>query len=405
MIFPTLDQSNVMHLTQTIGIVIAATVISSCTTLETRQSGPAPANITTEMLLDSSPLAAGLDLEELPRIDMLELSPEMIDFVDEKVDMSLSPHGRLNSLLFAVMGEENFDLVYDDTTRTAEQTFRERHGNCLSFTNMFVAMARHAGLDASYQEVEIPPDWSYAGQAFLLSQHVNVFVDFRHFSPRVVDFNVSYEPGINYDFNIIYERRVISDSRARAHYFNNIGAEHMLLGGDTQLALANFRESIRADESFSPAWINLGILYRRDGYVEYAEAALLRALEFDNSNLVAMSNLANLFEEEGRTQEAEYYRNQVQAHRMRNPYYRFHLAQSDVINGDYESARGHLKFAIKRRKDEDRFYFLMGVSYAMSGDQDAAEQWIAKAKELAKDGDRQNYQNKIDRLMGQEPDG
>ena len=357
------------------------------------------------MLLDSSPLAAGYEFEDMSQIDMLELSPEMIDFVDGKVDMSLSPHSRLNELLFAVMGEDNFELVYDDTTRTAQQTFRERHGNCLSFTNMFVAMARHAGLNASYQEVEIPPDWSFAGQAFLLSQHINVLVNFRHYSPRVVDFNISYEPGITYEFNIIYERQVVSDSRARAHYFNNIGAELMLLGGDTRLALANFRESIRADETFSPAWINLGILYRRDGYVEYAEAALLQALKFDSSSLVAMSNLASLFEEDGRIQSAEYYRNQVQAHRMRNPYYRFHLAQSDVINGDYAAAREHLRFAIKRRKDEDRFYFLMGVSYALSGDQDAAEEWIVKAKELASDSDRRNYQNKIDRLMSPEPDG
>jgi len=357
------------------------------------------------MLLDSSPLAVGFELEDMSNIDMLELSPDIMDFVDRNVDMSLSPHGRLNDLLYAVLVDDNFELIYDDTTRTAQETFRERHGNCLSFTNMFVAMARHAGLDASYQEVEIPPDWSFTGQAFLLSQHVNVLVDFRHYSPRVVDFNVSYEPGINYDYNTIYEREVISDSRARAHYFNNIGAEHMLLSGDTHLALANFRESIKADETFSPAWINLGILYRRDGYVAYAEAAFLQALKFDNSSQVAMSNLANLFEEEGRIREAENYQNRVQVHRMRNPYYRYFLAQSDVINGDYAAAREHLEFAIKRRKDEDRFYFLMGISFAMSGDQIAAQEWMAKAKELAENGDKQHYQNKIDRLMSPEPDG
>jgi Flp pilus assembly protein TadD len=396
------DDMRVVH---RLAAIFTVAVICSCATVDTRQSGLVSENITIEMLLDSSPLAAGFELKDLSKIDMLELSPEMIDFVDGKVDMGLSPHSRLNELLFAVMGEDTFELVYDDTTRTAQQTFRERHGNCMSFTNMFVAMARHAGLDASYQEVEIPPDWSFTGQAFLLSQHINVLVDFRHYSPRVVDFNISYEPGITYEFNMIYERQVVSDSRARAHYFNNIGAEHMLLGGDTRLALANFRESIRADETFSPAWINLGILYRRDGYVEYAEAALLQALIFDSSSLVAMSNLANLFEDEGRVQSADYYRKQVRAHRMRNPYYRFHLAQSDVINGDYAAARGHLRFAIKRRENEDRFYFLMGVSYALSGDQDAAEEWIVKAKEFASDSDKRNYQNKIDRLMSREPDG
>ena len=50
--------------------------------------------------------------------------------------------------------------MYDEITRTASETFRARRGNCLSFSNMFVAMARDVGLDVQFQEVEIPPDWT-----------------------------------------------------------------------------------------------------------------------------------------------------------------------------------------------------------------------------------------------------
>ncbi|RPH98659.1 MAG: transglutaminase domain-containing protein, partial [Lysobacterales bacterium] len=91
---------------------------------------------------------------------------------------------RLKRLLYAIMGEGTFELVYDDITRTAAETFRDQRGNCLSFTNMFVAMARHVGLDASYQEVEVPAEWSLSGQAFLLSQHVNVFLQLSHDETR-----------------------------------------------------------------------------------------------------------------------------------------------------------------------------------------------------------------------------
>ncbi len=357
-------------------------------------------DITTDMLLDSSPLTGGAELVDLSHIDMLEMTPEMQAFVDSNVEPSLSLPGRLRSLQYAIRGEGDFDLVYDETTRTARGTFEARRGNCMSFTNLFVAMARYLDLDAYYQEVDIPPDWSVSGSSFLLSQHINVFVEFKQYLPRVVDFNISYEPGVNYDFKIAYERRVISDERARAHYFNNLGVEYMLFGGDTLLALSNFRESLTADPTFSPVWVNLGILHRRDGYPEFAEAAYLRALETESSSLVAMSNLANLYDAQGRSQQAEYYRRQVRVHRMRNPYYRFQVAQEEVIAGDYDSARSHLRYAIRNRKDEDRFYFLMGLSYALSGDQDSAKKWMDKAAQLAgQQGDSQRYHHKLELLM------
>lgn len=381
-------------------VLSAVLALSACVSTTTQRMTYDASDITPAMLLESSPLAGGAPLVDLSDIDMLEMTPEMKAFVDSHANQSLSPHGRLRSLELAIRGEGNFDLVYDDTTRTARGTFEARRGNCLSFTNLFVAMARYLELDAHYQEVEIPPDWSSSGSSFLLSQHVNVFVDFKQYLPRVVDFNMSYEPGLEYDFRINYDRHVISDERARAHYFNNLGVEYMLFGGDTLLALSNFRESLNADPSFAPTWVNLGILHRRDGYPEFAEAAYLKALDVEPSNLVAMSNLANLYDAQGQTQQSEYYRQQVRMHRLRNPYYRYQMAQEDVIAGDYESARSHLSYAIRNRKDEDRFYFLMGLSYALSGDRDSAQEWMDKAAELAaQNGDGQRYQHKLELLM------
>ena len=46
-----------------------------------------------------------------------------------------------------------FSLDYSEVTRTASATFHERQGNCLSFTMLFVGLARAAGLTATYQSV------------------------------------------------------------------------------------------------------------------------------------------------------------------------------------------------------------------------------------------------------------
>lgn len=381
-----------MRATQWALVVLAVAVISSCTT----SGGSLPMldsnQITTEMLLDANPLAAGVELEDFSQIDILELSPEMIAFIDRWVDPNGGEYSKLWHLLYAVMGDGTFDVIYDDTTRTAQETFRDQRGNCLSFTNMFVAMSRHLGLDSKFQEVMMPPDWSISGETFILNLHVNAQVDLDSHSDQMVDFNM-------YDFRIRYDRQIVSDSRARAHYFNNMGVEHML-EGDVLLALANFRESIRSDNSFSPVWINLGILNNREGHPGYAEAAYLQALSVGANNPVAMSNLAGLYEQEGWTELAAQYRNKVKSHRMRNPYYRYQLARTAFDSGDYEVAIGHLKVAVRKNKNDDTFYFLMSLSYLNSGEKKAAQRWMKKAEEVAEmDADKQRYHRKLDLLM------
>jgi tetratricopeptide (TPR) repeat protein len=379
----------------TVAAVIAAVVISSCTTLSENQPASSDVSITPEMVVDASPLAWGGPGEDISQVDMLELSPDMIAFLDEHVDREGSQNERLGQLVYAVIGEDRFLLAYDDSTSTAQETFSNRRGNCLSFTNMFIAMARDVDLDVSYQEVEIPPDWSMVGQSYLISQHVNVRVDVRNALSRVVDFNI-------YNLNANNESQVISDQRARAHYFNNIGVEHML-ADETALAYRNFQQSVREDRSFSSAWVNLGILHRRESYPDYAEAAYLEALEYDQDNLMAMSNLANLYEQEGQTELAEKYLEKVQSHRMSNPYYRYQIANSAFIDGDYRTAIQNLKYAIRKRKDEDRFYFLMSLSYLMSGEKEEAQRWMKKAEEVAEaTADQQKYHHKLDLLMSQD---
>jgi len=386
-----------MRTAHILNTLLAALMLASCATVYKERTPVTNGGVTVSMVLDASPLAQGAQASDLPRVDMIEMTPEMIDFVDQHVDRSEGRNDKLKALADAVMGEDGFELAYDDSTSTAAGTFQKRRGNCLSFTNLFIAMARNLGLDANYQEVEIPPDWSIAGETYLFSQHVNVTVDMKNGQNRIVDFNL-------YDFNTSYHMEVISDQRARAHFFNNIGAERML-AGETSQAFLNFRQSIREDSSFSPAWTNLGILYRREGYPAYAETAYLEALNIDRNNVTAMSNLANLYEEENHSELAEQYMMRVEVHRLKNPYYRFQVANVAFIEGDYRTAIENLEHAIKMRKDEDRFYFLMSLCYLMSGDKQAAQRWMKKAETIAKKNpDKEKYQHKLDILRGSEID-
>jgi Flp pilus assembly protein TadD len=390
-----------MKVKQKIITILVVAVISSCTTVIEPPHSLNPQRISTEVLLDASPLASGVELPDLSHIDVLELSPLMIAFLDRWVDLNQGDYFKLRSLVYAVMGDGTFKLVYDDSTRTAQETFLDQRGNCLSFTSMFVAMSRYLGLEANFQEVIVPPDWSVKGSTLILSKHVNVHVNMdagdagRH---QIVDFNM-------YDFRSSYDMHIVSDRRGRAHYFNNMGVERML-EGNIPMALANFRESLREDKSFTPAWVNLGILYSREDYPQHAEAAYLIALEADSSNLVAMSNLAGLYEQQGHSELAAQYQLRIESHRMRNPYYRYQLARTAFEEGEYTAAIDHLKFAIRKNKNDDSFYFLMSLSYLNSGDRESAQRWMRKAEEVAEmDADKKKYHNKIDLLMSSGRDG
>lgn len=321
---------------------------------------------------------------------VLAVSAEMRTFLDEHVHRKAADQVKLHELIDAIINTKTFALEFDDRTRTASEAFERRTGNCLSFSNLFVAMAREVGLAASFQEVDLPPDWSLDKDVFVLNRHVNVRVDLDPVGAHVVDFNID-------DFRASYSTREISDTRARAHYFNNMGVESMQAGAAAS-AVAYFRKALADnDREFSPAWTNLGTLYLRLGHPAHAEAAYLQALRADGDELVAMSNLAGLYERQGDPKRAAVYRKRVVHHRQQNPYYRFQRAREAYGAGDWDAAIGHLKFAVRKKPSEASFSSLMARCYLGKGDERAAARWQARADKLsAADAPRRRHARTLD---------
>jgi len=334
--------------------------------------GPSAAAVAPEELLAGARL--GVPADAAPPIagdEVLAVSPEMRDFLDRAVHRRASAQVRLQELVDGITDDASFGFEFEDRTRSAAETFGLRRGNCLSFSNLIVALARELGLEASFQEVEVPPDWTLDNEVFVLNRHVNVRVGLGPLGERVVDLAVD-------DFASRAATRVISDARARAHFFNNVGVARMQ-AGDTGEALACFRTALaEGDRGFSPAWTNLGTLYLRADLFAAAEAAYRQALAADDGDTVAMSNLARLHELQGDMEQAAAFRRRVARHRNQNPYYRYQLARRAFAAMDYEAAIRHLKFAVRKKPQEDRFCLLLGMSYRAQGKERAARRWLAR---------------------------
>ncbi len=327
-------------------------------------------------------------------------------FVERHVERSTRLPQRLDQLLYAVIEDTSFGLNYEGRTRTAAETFHERNGNCLAFTNMFVAMARSVGLKATFQEVDIPPVWDRQGDTIVLNRHVNVNVENvndggpagmltvwgkRNQHGRVIDFNVT-------DFRTFFRTELISDERAFAHYYSNLGAEEVRDGNEA-LALAYLRKSVEYEPSFAAAWTNLGVLYSRVGDYAMAKLAYERSLYHDADNVTTRSNLASVLQQLGETERANALLEEVESYRNRSPYFRYHLATAAVGEGNYEEALDHLKYAVRKQPKEERFHFALSVVYTAMGDYDKAERELSEAKSLAANPfNRQRYDIKLRQL-------
>ena len=201
--------------------------------------------------------------------DAFALDDEMHAFVRQISEVGDSST-RVVRLLAAMKQRGLFSLEYNEAvTQTVSGTFHERRGNCLSFTMLFIALAREAGLHARYQLVDVPPQWNLDADLVVIANHVNAVIDSRTDKDLVVDFNKANFRG---DLRRKDRRRV---RRVALLY-------EPRRGGDAAARLPDrasrcfARPCTRAPMSRSP-WVNLGVLYGRQG-LRVRRSLYLRAL-------------------------------------------------------------------------------------------------------------------------------
>jgi tetratricopeptide (TPR) repeat protein len=303
--------------------------------------------------------------------EVFALDDEMNAFV-EPLKALRDPNHKMVELIRAMEGRGMFSLEYAEVTRTARSTFHDRQGNCLSFTMLFVTLARAAGLRASYQSVEVPPSWSYDGQV-VVANHVNTLVRTGRVE-TIVDFNIRpYERSQT-------RRRRVADSYALGLFYTNLGAEAMLTG-DYAAALLYLREAAGAHADAAGLWVNLGVLYARHALYEHAEAAYLRALAVDPDEPSALVNLALVYDTLEEPALAADYRERVQRYRERNPYHHFALATAAYEQQQYSTALASLRKALRLKPDEHAFHELRGQVQEALGNSRHATQSFDRARQ------------------------
>lgn len=334
------------------------------------------ADLSPLVLADRVITMADVELAD-PTPDLLAMDDAMRNFVATYAGTrNNSQRQRLLNLHQAVKSPAILDLQYDPFAEGgANETFHRGTANCLSYANLFVALAREAGLDAKYQWLEVRPQWSRMGERVAVRLHVNVVVKTRQGDTFMVDIDPLSS-------NDITGARVLNDREAEALYHSNIAMGAL---AEEQLDTA-WIQTIRALQ-LSPdtghLWVNLGAIYRVAGQYDDAERSYFRALQLNHYDHSATNNLVVLYEHQGREEEYAYWSERSRRYRDKNPYYHSWLGDLAAGDDDWPVALEHYQRAVELMPQDSRLLYGLGIIHHQLGDFDEATRQITLAIERA----------------------
>lgn len=321
---------------------------------------------------------------ERPDIDILATDDAMREFVADLPKEPLGAAGfrRLMEKMrdggYAVSGYDPYANL------SARAAFAERRGNCLTHTSLFIALAREVGFEASYQLVDVPPDYDSVNDMVVLNKHVNARVERVPGRGSVtVEFSEEFASGI-------HDRRVVDDQFALALHYNNLAFSDDM-AGDERGAFAYLRKAIELSPGNPDLWTNLGVFHARRGHFHQAISGYRMALKLDAYHSAAVRGLANAYGALGQSDKARFYQRRVAYSRARDAYAYYTLAQRAYQAERPSESLELLSEAIRLHREDYRFYRLQGEVHDWLGNTVAANESYQRARRLARaeeNGDR-----------------
>ncbi len=246
---------------------------------------------------------------------------------------------------------------------TAIEAYRAGQGNCLSFTNLFVALARAAGLPAVYVLVDHIDDFAGEKTRVVCMRHMCAGF-YREGKLHLVDFG-------NIDPASYWNVRAIDDGEAVAFFYANLGYT-AYDSGDLDRAVTLYRTALDLHPGFSPGWNNLGTALWRAGDLDAAEEAFARAVRADGDSVPALSNLAALHRSRDREDDARTTERRIERIRSRSPYHLYVRARLARDRDAPTEAVRHLRRAIAQGRWIPLLHLELAAAYRDLGQMDRA---------------------------------
>jgi len=332
--------------------------------------------------------------------DLFRLDPALERKLAEPGLRDASVGQRLKRVLAVIYGAEGRSFAYAaGHSTTAAETWRNQRGDCLSLTVLTYAVARAIGMPAQMQEVQAPAVFDRRGQLDAVNQHVNVLFLRAHRDLQEEstgrDVVVDFEP----EFATGRRGTALTESGIVARYYNNIAVEH-LAAGRQALAYAHFKAALQAQPDYIAPYGNLAVLYRRIGRDKEAEQLLRTAVSMREGSDVALYELHQLLQDQGRAAEAAHYARLLESRRAADPYYWIGLGVTHLQDNQPRRAIIALERARDISAGFEEVHRYLAMAYARAGEQRRAqEELIALASLGVGEGELSALRKKIRRAQ------
>lgn len=323
-----------------------------------------------EESIERSPIELGVTAAE---IDLpFTLNEKLWQLAEREVSLAGGDRWRVDQIIDLIFEDLHLDYsLYP--TRSAVETFQAREGNCLSFVNLFVGIARERKLNPFYVEVKDYSRWDYQRGSVISHGHIvaGLYIDGKL---QTYDF-LPYRAKSYRDF------QPIDDLKATAHYYNNVGAE-ALLDGDLQRAHSLFRVAVAIAPEFPKAVNNLGVSQVRLGRTEEALATYRRGLEHAPKDVALLTNLARFHQLHGEPERSRELFDRLEATNAASPFYFVYRGEMALADGDTDRALRYLVRALRLDTEIPETHVGLAKVYISIGDLRKARHHLDRALDL-----------------------
>jgi tetratricopeptide (TPR) repeat protein len=299
-------------------------------------------------------------------------SAELSQAFHKSMRPASSPRGRVTQVIDFIF--DQLHLKYSlSPTRSAAEAYRTREGNCLSFVNLFVGLAREQSLAPFYVEVTDYQRWNHREGMVVSQGHIVAGI--------YLDGELATYDFLPYRAKAYRNFKPIDDLTASAHYFNNLAAE-ALMRGNLPEAQRMAGIATRVAPGFLKAWNNLGVVQARSGQLEAALATYRKALDVEPGNPTLLVNEARAFQQLGRREEADALLAQVEASNTDNPFFFLYEGEIALARGDQQKALDYMVRALRQNTELPEVHVGLVKVYLALGEMDKARHHLERALQL-----------------------
>ncbi len=294
-----------------------------------------------------------------------------------------TPIDRIRRIIAFLNDKGYINFKYEaNMSLTAVEAFHARKGDCLSYTNLFLGIARYLRVPVYFIHVSEARAYYEHDGTFFVSSHMAV----GYGGGRVGGGQSPYTVVVDFTREVsdwrlwIYES--VNDTAAFALFYNNVAVDHMV-DGDLPYADKLLSFLLEKQPRVKELYNNLAVLRMREGRYQDALALLQKGILqfpgfqsfYTNAVLAARGAhqpvLAERLSEQGR---------QVARH---DPFFLFNQGVEDYSKGRYAAAIDAFKNALKRQASNPFIYAWLARVYLADGKSEEGVKAYQKALELA----------------------